>query len=518
MSRSRWTGLTAKMVGLVILAAGALAAFMGLVVGPRTAAALAQATVPLVERSTEVMREGARAAAQTEAETLTVLIEHTTRARRATLADLPLELYDGDTARIQAAVEAQDRALGRRLVENVERLATEMEARAGKRIDAEAAALMQRQQALAAGVADDLRTSAFLMLAGASLVLLTVLAIGLHRMVVSPVRDLRRAMAGVGEGRLEVDIQADGEDEVAHLVRAFGTMVSELRGSRAEVEAKRNDLAALNANLETEVTKKTAALQQALDGLRATQRDLVLADRMASVGTLAGGIAHEFNNLAGGIRGCAREMLARETDRERCEPLEVIIRAADRAIDVTDKLLRFARPRQPGSASVDLASLLAEALALVEPQARQQGVRTHTEVEPGLRVRGDSGALHQVIVNLLGNALQAMPSGGDVYLTACRTGGEAVVGVRDTGIGIAAGDLDRIFDPFYSTRTSEAATPGRGAGLGLAVSYGIVQAHGGRLQVESSPGTGSTFRVHLPLDDGGPRAATAPAPETEPQP
>src|SRR5690606_40637151 len=165
---------------------------------------------------------------------------------------------------------------------------------------------------------------------------------------------------------------------------------------RAEVDRQRAELAALNAGLETEVARKTAALQQALDGLRATQRDLVLAERMASVGTLAGGIAHECNHLAGGIRGCAREILAGETDPARREPLEVIVRAADRAIDVTDKLLRFARPRAPGSAAVDLAVLLREAFALVEPQARQQGVAAELDAAGEVRVRGDGAALHQV--------------------------------------------------------------------------------------------------------------------------
>lgn len=508
--RSAWRGLTAKMVGLVVVAATLLAAFMWLVVGPRTAAAVVQATEPLVRRGVEVMREGARAAAQTQAETLTTLIEHTTRARRATMKDLPLELYDGDTARIQAAIEAQDRALGQRLVENVGRLASEMETRAGRRIDREAAALLHRQGALAAGVADDLKASSFLLLGGALLVLLSLLAFGLHRVVVGPVRELRRAMATVADGRLEVETRARGDDEIGDLVRSFQAMLGELRASRAEIEAKRSDLARLNANLETEVTKKTAALQQALDGLRATQRDLLLAERMASVGTLAGGIAHEFNNLAGGIRGCAREMLAREQDPARREPLEVIARAAERAIDVTDKLLRFARPRPPGSAEVDLSALLREAMALVEPQARQQQVRAATSVAAGLRVRGDSGALHQVVVNLLGNALQAMPRGGELHLQAARVGDEVVTTVRDTGVGIAHPDLDRIFDPFFSTRTADAATPGTGAGLGLAVSYGIVQAHGGRLQVESTPGVGTTFRVFLPWPDEGGRPA-APA-------
>jgi two-component system NtrC family sensor kinase len=312
------------------------------------------------------------------------------------------------------------------------------------------------------------------------------------------VRVLQRAATAVAAGRLDPVPAPSGDDEVARLVRAFAAMVDQLRASRAEVESSRRELADLNSRLESDVVAKTAQLQQALDGLRSTQQELVLAERMASVGTLAGGIAHEFNNLAGGIRGCAREMLAAETDPERREPLEVIERAAGRAIDVTEKLLRFARPRPPGESVVDLGAMLRDAIALVEPQARQQKVEIRAELAPALRVRGDDNALHQVIVNLLGNALQAMPGGGSLDVRASAAGTETVVEVRDTGAGMSAAQLERIFDPFFTTRGREHATPGRGAGLGLAVSYGIVHAHGGRLQVDSEPGKGATFTVRLP--------------------
>lgn len=509
-----WSSLTGKMVGLVVLAALSFGALLWLVVGPRTAATVAAATEPLVHRSAEVMRAGAHASAQLQAETLTTLIEHSTESRHATLSDLPLELYDGDSARIHAAIEEQDRALGHRLVENVGRLAAEMEARALVRIDAEAETLRQQQRQLAATMANELRTASLVLLGGAVAVLLGLLALGLHRLVVRPVRALRWAAASVAQGRLEVEVSARGDDEVAHLVRSFRTMVADLATSRRELEDKRNALGELNANLEREVGKQTAALQEALDGLRATQRDLALADRMASLGTLAGGIAHEFNNLAGGIAGCAREMLAREGNGSpQREPLEVIVRAAERAIDVTAKLLRFARPHQPGSATVEVASLLREAMALVQSQAREQRVETHPDLAADLRVRGDASALHQVVVNLFSNALQAMPHGGALYVEATRAQKDIVVRVRDTGTGIARGDLDRVFDPFFSTKTAEAATPGRGAGLGLAVSYGIVQAHGGQLQVESTPGAGSTFTIRLPaVTDGAvvPRDGAAP--------
>lgn len=503
--------LTVKMVLAVAAAALLLATFVWLVVGPRTAAAVGRGTEPLVAQSAATMRAGAREAVRELGDTLRTVIRHTTLARRAALGDLPLELHGGDPDRVRAAIARHDAAQSERLLENVARLATEMERRAMRRIDADTDALVAAQRAVTAGMAGELRDSSLLLLSGAVAALLLLLGLGLHRLVVRPVLDLQRAASAVAEGRLDVPLTPRGNDEVARLVGAFAVMLAQLRAAQAEVRAKQGALDEANAKLESKVVAKTAQLQQALHALQTAQRELVLAERMASVGTLAGGIAHEFNNLAGGIRGCARELLTGEADPQRREPLEVIERAAGRAIEVTEKLLRFARPRPPGKSVVDVAALVRDAIALVEPQARQQAVRVRGELAADLRVRGDDGALHQVVVNLLGNALQAMPDGGVLEVSSRRSDADVVITVRDTGVGMSAAHLERIFDPFFTTRGADAATPGHGAGLGLAISYGIVQAHGGRLLVESEQGVGSTFTLHLPaLAAEVPRVGEAP--------
>lgn len=490
--------LTAKMVVAVAIAGLLLAGVVWLVVGPRVADAVGRGTAPLVTQSAAAMRTSARAAVSELGDTLRTVIRHTTLARRSTLADLPLELHGGDPDRVRAAIAGHDATQSDRLLENVTRLASEMERRAMRRIDAATDALVAAQRTATAGVAVELRQSSLLLLSGAVGVLLVLLGLGLHRLVIRPVLDLQRAASAVAEGRLDLPLTARGNDEVARLVGAFAAMLAQLRASQAEVAAKQRALDDANAQLESNVVAKTAQLEQALHGLRGAQRELVLAERMASVGTLAGGIAHEFNNLAGGIRGCARELLTGEADPQRREPLEVIERAAARAIDVTEKLLRFARPRPPGKSIVDVTALVRDAIALVEPQARQQAVRVGSDLAAGLRVRGDDGALHQVIINLLGNALQAMPDGGALEVSAHQSDTEVVIAVRDTGVGMSAAQMERIFDPFFTTRGAEAATPGHGAGLGLAISYGIAQAHSGRLLVASRPGAGSTFTLHLP--------------------
>ena len=168
-----------------------------------------------------------------------------------------------------------------------------------------------------AASAGELRRSPLLLLGGAFAILLLLLVFGLHRLVVRPVLDLQRAASAVAEGRLDVPLTPRGNDEVARLVGAFAAMLAQLRASHAEVRSKQGALDDANARLESKVIAKTAQLQQALHELRSAQRELVLAERMASVGTLAGGIAHEFNNLAGGIRGCARELLAGEAEPTR---------------------------------------------------------------------------------------------------------------------------------------------------------------------------------------------------------
>jgi signal transduction histidine kinase len=218
---------------------------------------------------------------------------------------------------------------------------------------------------------------------------------------------------------------------------------------------------------------------------------------MASIGTLASGIAHEFNNLIGGIRGCAKELRAGETDAGRVETLDVMLRATERAANVTRQLLRFARRSVENIADVDVAQVLGEALGLVEPEARRRRVAVERTFGDGLVLRGDADGLHQVFLNLFTNALRAMPQGGVLSVTAMREGDEIAVAVADNGVGIAPEHLERVFEPFF---TSQIRGDGqeRGTGLGLSVSYGIVTAHGGRMAVTSRLGAGTTFTVRLP--------------------
>ncbi|MBI5853090.1 MAG: HAMP domain-containing protein, partial [Planctomycetes bacterium] len=287
-------------------------------VGPTTGEALRVRSGDLVDAGALALRTLAADDARQNGEILVRLIDETTAARGRTLVDLPLELYGGDVARIRESLQAKDAARGTILRNNVAVLTRELERRNAVRIDREAGQLVARQSALAGGIASDLRSTSLLLAGLVLAVSLAVLGIGLHRLVVMPVQRLGTATRAIAKGELGVAVEVPRRrDEIGALAADFARMLDELRSSRAEIDRKNEELRNWNERLEQEVAAKTAHLQNAVLELRRTQRRLVHAAKMSSLGTLAGGVAHEFNNLIGGIRGCAREALAAEDDPGR---------------------------------------------------------------------------------------------------------------------------------------------------------------------------------------------------------
>jgi signal transduction histidine kinase len=465
-----------------------MATFLLLWFGPAATRSFLERCNILVERGQSEMTQMARENAASGRDVLLTLIQSLSDRRGRTLADLPLSLYGGDVARMRAAILREDAARDARLERNVDVLAAEMERRGLGRIEAHVAQVAAEQRALGEAFGQETRRSFVVLGAVGLAALLLVLGVGLWRFVVSPVTILRRATRAAAAGDLTTEIGIGSGDEIGALAADFAAMLAELRRSRV-------DLQQLNASLESEVARQTENLQRALADLKRTQRQLVHSEKMSSLGMLAGGIAHEFNNLIGGIRGCARELLAGETSPERREALEVILRATERGAAVTDRLLRFARPRVERFADVDVASVLEDSLRLVQAEAKRLGVTIVRSFATGLVVHADENALHQVFLNLLTNALRAMPQGGRLEVAAAADDRELRVRVTDTGRGITAADLPHIFVPFF-TSGDDPGTPG--TGLGLSVSHGIVEAHGGTIEVESTPGAGSTFTVRIP--------------------
>jgi signal transduction histidine kinase len=238
-------------------------------------------------------------------------------------------------------------------------------------------------------------------------------------------------------------------------------------------------------------------LQRRLDELDRSQAQLVRSARMAAVGELAAGVAHELNNPLTAVLGFSELLLERadanDGDRAR---LESIFRRASQARDIVAKLLSFSQQTALYRRSLGLNQVVRDSLSLIRLRLEARGVAIAEHYAPDLpRLLLDERCMTQVVFNLANNALDAMPGGGTLTISTERQGQQAILRLADTGTGIAPEHLPRIFEPFFTTRPV-----GEGAGLGLSVSLGCVQDHGGWIEVESQVGQGSAFTVWLPLE------------------
>jgi signal transduction histidine kinase len=478
----------------LLLALSGLAALLALAllgwIEPHTHRALSTFGARVLDDSSTTMHALALEQNDQGRDTLVDLLRGSELDRQRAIEQLPAAA----TPDLREALLAAERSRGQHWRQRGTAAADELLARAEASIDVRLRALQRAQSAHAAEFLHDLRATHLLLLASLLLTLLAVFGLGLERFVIAPTRRLRAAVQRVAGGELEIDLPRAGRSELGQLSSDFATMVTQLRGARDQLQR-------FATGLEHEVGKQTAHLEQALRDLRSSHQQLAQAERLAALGTLAGGIAHEFHNLIGGIRGCASELQTSETDAERKETLAVITRAADRGTGIVQQLLRFARRSVERHERLDPAAVAGDALALCEPAARRQQITVDRRFTSGLELRGDGDALHQVLVNLLLNALQAMGSGGTLRVAIDGDDAEVRIAIADTGRGIAPADLPHLFEPFFTTRHGDDGQR-RGTGLGLSVSWGLVQAHGGRIDVQSTLGQGTTFTVRLPRGVG----------------
>jgi two-component system NtrC family sensor kinase len=297
-----------------------------------------------------------------------------------------------------------------------------------------------------------------ILIAGATVLLAILISLPVAWSISRPVTDLAAATRRVAQGDWSVRVPVYGRGEMGILAESFNTMVETLTDA---------------------------------------QEQLVQKEKLASVGQLAAGVAHEINNPLGSVLLYA-DILRKETPDDKpqqVEDLTMIINEATRCKTIVNDLLNFSRQNEVLAQMTDLNDLLEEMAEEASIQDLFEKVQFATELDPGLpRIEADPLQLRQVFLNLMKNAAEAMPDGGQLTLRTQKgpANGSVTVEIEDTGVGISEENMKRLFTPFFTTKPI-----GKGTGLGLAIAYGIVKMHQGQISVRSEVGKGATFRITL---------------------
>jgi two-component system, NtrC family, sensor kinase len=294
-------------------------------------------------------------------------------------------------------------------------------------------------------------------------------------------------------------------DVISSIEKVTGTQEWELKSSsnifKLYLENRRGEKLIVNLSIVPIVdsTDQTTGCLIVMDDItRKVQLEdqLLQAEKLSSIGLLAAGIAHEVNTPITGISSYTQMLLKEtpESDRRK-RILEKIEKQTFRAAEIVNGLLNFARMNGSEFKELDINTLIRESLSLLDHQLRQNHIRVEPEYDRALpHVYGNSGKLQQVFINLFLNARDAMPAGGALNIKTGMNDSMVMIDICDTGVGISQENIKRIYDPFFTTKTT-----GKGTGLGLAVTYGILQEHGGRIFVDSAPGKGTHFKIKLPI-------------------
>jgi two-component system NtrC family sensor kinase len=326
-------------------------------------------------------------------------------------------------------------------------------------------------------------------LSGATvLALAAIVYFATRRFVVRPVGHLVEGTQKITKGNLAHEIPVETEDEIGVLARSFNGMTRFLRAARKEIGD-------LMENLERQVEERTA-------DLKATQGQLIQSEKMASLGKLSASIAHEINNPLSGILTSAK-LLIRTGEEGPLDAaaqasflrhLRLVERETQRCTTIVRNLLGFARQRELTLTEVDVKLPIEEALGLLGNQIAIQGITLERRLDSVPVVRADVGQLRQAFVNVALNACEAMSKGGTLTVSARFLPAENMVEVEftDTGAGIPPDNLSKILEPFFTTKE-------KGTGLGLSVVYGVVERHGGKVDILSRIGEGTTVQIRLPV-------------------
>jgi two-component system NtrC family sensor kinase len=320
----------------------------------------------------------------------------------------------------------------------------------------------------------------------------------LYKFVSKPVALLEEGMKRLGRGDFDHPIEVYSRDEMGLLASTFNSMAYDIKRFREKLEN-------WALELQREVDRKTAEIMEA-------QEQLVNAEKLASLGRLAAGVAHELNSPLTGIVTFAHLMRQRVSSGspQDSEDLDIIIEQANRCSKIIKGLLGFSRKGDSEKIQININDLLENSLSMVKNQSKFHNVKIESHLSRDIpTVTADPNQIQQVIINMLSNAADAMKDRGEITIATrsiSENGAEFIeMEFTDTGPGIIPEHMGRIFEPFFTTKAV-----GKGTGLGLPVSYGIVKRHGGDIIVKSKAGRGTSFVIRLPLkvnEDGMYRSA-----------
>ncbi len=311
-----------------------------------------------------------------------------------------------------------------------------------------------------------------------------VIGLLLSQSIARPILRLHSMTHEVAAGNLDQNIGLNRSDEIGELADAFDVMTLRLRERTQET-----------SRLYEEAVQRNKELAEINQQLRSTQMQLVQSEKLAAVGQLTAGIVHDVKNPLTVVKGMAELLISDEATPDALEEELTLIRdSVTKANVILSDLLTFARQSKPEMEQRDMRETVEAALRLIAFPLRKAHIELTKELpDESVMMTYDNQQIEQVLVNLVNNAIHAMPAGGKLWVQLSQSDGMVALDVKDTGIGIPPENLGKIFDPFFTTKPE-----GEGTGLGLSVSYGIISNHDGRIEVESTQGEGTAFKVLLP--------------------
>ena len=318
-------------------------------------------------------------------------------------------------------------------------------------------------------------------------VLSSVLGTIFWKFVTTPLNNLSQGMKRVAEGDLDHHLTINRKDEIGELASTFNSMTSDLKKTKHELVEWGN-------TLEKKVQEKTEAMQRA-------QNQIMHSEKLASLGRMAAGVAHELNSPLTGIVTFSHIIQKKFTpDTQEYKDLTVIIEQANQCTNIIRGLLGFARASTVEKIPININEVLASSLNIVRNKADFFNIKLNTVLDNSLfPVKADPSKLQQVFLNMIMNAGDAIEGKGEITITTrnINEGGNNFVEIEftDTGMGISQNNLERLFEPFFTTKPA-----GKGTGLGLAVSHGIIKEHSGNISVRTKLGEGTSFIIKLPVD------------------